>query len=263
MHFCKKVFILIRITYTGALCLYPPRNQSTTLITRIYSRRFTKVKIHTVIFLSQNIIDTVKLILGGNNIKNIRPVQRTPQGVSIFYNANSQFDTAQDMSSAETLETTPTPSVSNNLQSGSWLKRNIYYIKGIIITIVLLLMIYVAIKTASIIVKNDLLNGFIIRQLKHREERQVAKAQEQMRQQQIAESGGIEPVQKTNINNLKAGKSNRLHKTMMPRLSKKGYVDLINPNILVYNTEQSLWKVNIINYMKARETWLNTYNYIG
>lgn len=66
----------------------------------------------------------------------------------------------------------------------------------------------------------------------------------------------------TNINNLKAGKSNRLHKTMMPRLSKKGYVDLINPNIIIYNTEQSLWKVNIINYMKARENWLSTYNYI-
>lgn len=64
------------------------------------------------------------------------------------------------------------------------------------------MMIYVAIKLASIIVKQDILNNFIIRQLKHREERQISRGQEQMRQQQIAESGGIEPVQRTNTNNL-------------------------------------------------------------
>ena len=62
----------------------------------------------------------------------------------------------------------------------------------------------------------------------------------------------------TNINNSKAGKSNRLHKTMMPRLSKQGYWDLVNPNIVLFNTEQSLWKVNVNYYMQAREIWLKS-----
>ena len=37
-------------------------------------------------------------------------------------------------------------------------------------------MIYIAIKCASIIVKNDLLNSFIIRQLKKKEERDTESA---------------------------------------------------------------------------------------
>ena len=64
----------------------------------------------------------------------------------------------------------------------------------------------------------------------------------------------------TNVNNPDAGKSARLHKTMMPRLAKQGYWDLINPSMILYNTEQSLWKINVVNYMKSRENWLNTCN---
>lgn len=60
----------------------------------------------------------------------------------------------------------------------------------------------------------------------------------------------------TNINNPEAGASSRLHNTMMPRLEKKGYWNLINPNITLFNTEQSLWKINIMKYMEDREIWL-------
>lgn len=60
----------------------------------------------------------------------------------------------------------------------------------------------------------------------------------------------------TNINNPKAGASSRLHNIMMPRLEKKGYWDLVNPNITLFNTEQSLWKINVTKYMEARGLWL-------
>lgn len=83
--------------------------------------------------------------------------------------------------------------------------------------------------------------------------------------QQIQHVQSIDPNAEfyisTNINNPKAGSSSRLHKTMMPRLAKQGYWELTNPNILLFNTEQSLWKVKVLNYMKARELWLNSYNY--
>ena len=177
--------------YDGALP-YPPCNPNWSIIV-----------FEEAVEISQNIINTVKQILGGNGIKNIRPIQRKPSGINIFYNANTKFDNAQEMILSDDItQATPTPPISSNLGGGSWMKRNIYIIKGIIITIILLMMIYVAIKLASIIVKQDILNDFIIRQLKHREERQISSGQEQMRQQQIAESGGIEPVQRTNTNNL-------------------------------------------------------------
>lgn len=65
----------------------------------------------------------------------------------------------------------------------------------------------------------------------------------------------------TNIDNPKAGSSSRLHKTMMPRLSKQGYWDLVNPDIELYYTRQSLWKVNVSNYMTSREHWLSDESY--
>jgi len=174
--------------YDGALP-YPPCNPNWTFI--IFEE---------AVPISQNIIDTVHKYILGNNL-NIRPIQRTPKGTNIFYNANSKLDTTQDLSGAETLDTQPTLPVKANLSSVSWLKQNIYYIKGIIITIILILMIYVAIKFASIIVKNDLLNGFIIRQLKKREERKNQDAQSQMAQQQAAEYGAQQQIQRTNLPN--------------------------------------------------------------
>lgn len=174
--------------YDGALP-YPPCNTNWTFI--IFEE---------AVEISQNIIDTVHVYILGNNL-NIRPIQRTPKGISIFYNANSNLDINQDLSGADTLEAQPTLPITPNLSSVSWLKQNIYYIKGIIITIVLILMIYVAIKFASIIVKNDMLNYFIIRQLKKKQIQQSTEAQAQMAQQQAAEYGGVAPVQQTNLPN--------------------------------------------------------------
>ena len=171
--------------YDGALP-YPPCTPNWTFI--IFEE---------VIPISISIIDTIKYLIGPGN-KNIRPIQRTPNDTTIFYNANTNFDSSQDMSNPDTEEALPTV---NALGSTSWLKRNIFYIKGIIITLVLILMIYIAIKCAKIIVSNDLINSFIIKQLKKKQQQDYDKSQKQMANQQAAEYGGIAPVEAPPPNN--------------------------------------------------------------
>jgi len=173
--------------YDGALP-YPPCTQNWTFI--IFEE---------IMPISGSIINTIQYIIGPGN-KNIRPVQRKPNGITIFYNANTYFDTSQDMSNSDTSPQTTLPIV-NSLGTTSWLKRNIHYIKGIIITIVLILMIYVAIKIAKIIVTHDLLNSFIIKQLKKKQQQDYDKSQRQMANQQAAEYGGIAPVEAPTPNN--------------------------------------------------------------
>ena len=172
--------------YDGALP-YPPCTPNWTFI--IFEE---------TVPISISIIDTVKYMIGPGN-KNIRPVQRKPKGITIFYNANTYFDTSQDMSNPDTSPQTTLPVV-NALGSTSWLKKNIHYIKGIIITIVLILMIYVAIKIAKIIVTQDLLNSFIIKQLKKKQQHDYDKSQKMMANQQAADYGGIAPIDAPPIN---------------------------------------------------------------
>jgi hypothetical protein len=62
-------------------------------------------------------------------------------------------------------------------------------------------MIYVAIKFAKVIVENDLLNSFIIRQLKKKQHRLAADAATQQAEAQAAEYGGVAPVANVNLNN--------------------------------------------------------------
>jgi carbonic anhydrase len=153
--------------------------------------------------VAQNIIDTMGYLLSGdpsNPNPNVRPIQRTPKDVVIFYNPNSKFDSSQDMSEAESATTAlPTLPTTPSVSGLTWLKRYIYYIKGIVITIILVLMMYIAIKFASIIVKDDILNSFIIRQLKKRENRQIESSKAAMAEQQAMETGV--PVQQTKLPN--------------------------------------------------------------
>ena len=172
--------------YDGALP-YPPCTPNWTFI--IFEE---------IVPVSLTIIDTIKLILGPNN-KNIRPIQRTPKTQTVFYNANSQFDQTQDVSD-DTVNNAllpPTASIQpiGSIGSTSWLKQNIYYIKGIIITIILFMMIYVAIKFAKIIVQNDLLNSFIIRQLK---KKQIVDSQNEANIQAEAKEKSLRPPNKLN-----------------------------------------------------------------
>jgi len=171
--------------YDGALP-YPP-----------CTPKWTFIIFEELVPISLNIIDTVKYILGPTN-KNVRPIQRTPKGTVIFYNANTQFDDTQDISdSAVDAATLPTiPSISA-LNSTSWLKTNIYYIKGIILSIILVLLIYVAIRFAKIIVSNDILNNFIIRQITKKSQRETADQQQQYDQQQAEQYEGQLPSSKS------------------------------------------------------------------
>ena len=181
--------------YDGALP-YPPCTPNWTFI--IFEE---------AVQISKNIINTVKYMLGAgiNNVlnKNIRPIQKKPQGIVIFYNSNSQFDGTQDISDtavSQAISPISTVAPINSLGSTSWLKQNIYFIKGIVITIVLLLMVYTAIKFAKIIVQNDLLNSFIIRQLQKSQHLKFQKSQEKMAEAEAAQYGQNAPVADVAIN---------------------------------------------------------------
>ena len=177
--------------YDGALP-YPPCTQNWTFI--IFEESVP---------ISQNIIDTVKYMIGIGN-KNIRPIQRKRKGTTIFYNSNTFFDGIQDVTDAAIdAATTPTSTIKpiNALGSTSWLKQNIYFIKGVIITIVLIMMVYVAIKFAKVIVQNDLLNSFIIRQLKKKRHLEAQASQESAAAQQAAEYGESPAVADVSLNN--------------------------------------------------------------
>jgi carbonic anhydrase len=169
--------------YEGALP-YPPCHQNWSIIV-----------FEEIISVSYNTIETIKFLLGSGK-KNIRPTQKKPANITIFYNSNSQFDNNQDVSqeSIDKAAGVSTEPEIKALKPISWLKQNIYIIKGIIIGIILILMIYVAIKAAKIIVSNDILNNFIIRQLGKKQARDYEKSQEQMKQQEIAASGGVAAV---------------------------------------------------------------------
>jgi carbonic anhydrase len=177
--------------YNGALP-YPP-----------CSTNWTFVIFEENVSVSQNIIDTMKIILGDGN-KNIRPIQSTPDDIVIFYNSNTQFDGIQDISDSAIASAISPSSTSSNVLIGtsdSWLKRNIYQIKGILITVILILMIYVAIKIAKVIVQNDLLNSFILRQLKKAQHAKFADQQAAAAAQQAQEYGEAPAIANINVNN--------------------------------------------------------------
>ena len=177
--------------YDGALP-YPPCDQ-----------KWTFIIFQEIVPISMNIINTVKYIIGPDS-KNVRPIQRTPPNITMFYNSNSNFDNTQDISdeavNAEIAPVATVPAI-NSLGTTSWLKQNIYYIKGIVISIILILLVYTAIKFAQIIVSNDLLNSFIISQIKKKQKREYEASQKQMADQQAAEYGGVAPVEKPANNN--------------------------------------------------------------
>ena len=124
--------------------------------------------------------------------------------MTLSYNSNTQFDGVQDISDSAILNAISPSSTTSNVLIGpsdSWLKRNIYQIKGILITIILILMIYVAIKIAKVIVQNDLLNSFILRQLKKAQHAKFADQQSAAAAQQAQEYGESPAIANINVNN--------------------------------------------------------------
>jgi hypothetical protein len=65
----------------------------------------------------------------------------------------------------------------------------------------------------------------------------------------------------TNVKSDTGAKSSRMNDVMMPRIAKRGIWNLELENFMLYNVPQNLWKVNVANYMEARERWLSDESY--
>lgn len=65
----------------------------------------------------------------------------------------------------------------------------------------------------------------------------------------------------TNVHSNVGAKSSRMNDVMMPRIAKRGIWNLELENFMLYNVPQNLWKVNVANYMEARERWLSDGSY--
>lgn len=183
--------------YDGALP-YPPCSQNWSII--IFEE---------IVPISGSIIQSIQYALGSGN-KNIRPIQPTPKECVIFYNSDTQFDSSADMSDSaidKALELNTESTSLRSLQGQSWLKKNIYIIKGILITVILLLMIYCAICFARYFILNDVLNNFIIKQVQKKKKLEIQYRQEEIRAQQEAEYGG--PLPNSSMGNMSMSANNQ------------------------------------------------------
>ena len=174
--------------YDGALP-YPPCSQNWTLI--IFEE---------IVPISASIIQSIQYAIGSGN-KNIRPIQPTPKDCIIFYNSDTEFDNADisDNLIEQSLLINAESTNIRSLQSQSWLKRNIYTIKGILIAVILLLMIYCAVCFARYFILNDVLNTFIVRQVQKKKKLEMQSRQAEIIAQQEAEYGG--PLPNTSMAN--------------------------------------------------------------
>lgn len=174
--------------YDGALP-YPPCTQNWTLI--IFEE---------IVPISQSVIDAVTNVLGG--YKNIRPISKTPKGTVIFYNSNTSLSPSDNAIQPTSITVSSAAQGQlQALQQQSWLRQNIYVIKGIVLGFILILMIYVAIKLAKYIVNNDILNNFIIRQINKKKMLEGSAAKAEMLKQQGNNFGGAIPGG-SEVNNL-------------------------------------------------------------
>lgn len=141
--------------------------------------------------VSQNIIDTIRFVIGTENT-NIRGVQKKPSTVTVFYNTDTEL--AQDDLNVNNIrpQTAEIITELDNARKSTFIQRNYLYIKGFLIGIIILLMVYLAIKLAKYIVANDLLNIFIVEQVIKRNKR-VMEEQKQaaIESGQMNASGGM------------------------------------------------------------------------
>ena len=149
--------------YEGALP-YPPCNPN-----------WINIVFEQSVFVSENIINTLKYILGDSS-KNVRDVVNKPETMTIFYNSNIDTQTEVKQKEVQELEK---PSLSEEMKKlnlereKGFIHRNKLYIKGTVLTIIIILMLYVAVKFAGYVVKQDVLNKFIISQVIKRNKRQA------------------------------------------------------------------------------------------
>lgn len=159
--------------YEGSLP-YPPCNPNWTIIVFEQS-----------ISVSSNIINTLKYILGDSS-RNVREVSNKPESMTVFYNSNNDI---KDPVKKEDVDKVDKPEVSSKIseelnklnleREKGYIIRNKLYIKGVILTLIIILIMYVAVKFAGYIVKQDVLNKFVISQIIKRNKREKEKAQAQ------------------------------------------------------------------------------------
>lgn len=170
--------------YEGSLP-YPPCNPNWIIVVFEQS-----------IEVSDNIINTLKYILGDSS-KNVREVSNKPESMTVFYNSNNE---EQGKISKDEEEKIDKPELSDVLsdemkklnleREKGFIIKNKLYIKGVILTIIIILVLYLAVKFAGYIVKKDILNNFIISQIMKRNKREKDKQKAQM-EAEMAEQGGM------------------------------------------------------------------------
>jgi carbonic anhydrase len=170
--------------YEGSLP-YPPCNPNWIIIVFEQS-----------IVVSDNIINTLKYILGDSS-RNVREVSNKPESMIVFYNSNIEEQGKITESEKEKIDK-PDLSVGisdelkklNLEREKGFIIKNKLYIKGVILTIIIILVLYLAVKFAGYIVKQDVLNNFIISQIIKRNKREQEKQKAKM-EAEMAEQGGM------------------------------------------------------------------------
>jgi carbonic anhydrase len=153
--------------YEGALP-YPPCNQNWSII--IFEE---------VVSISTNIIKTIQYLLG-DSAKNVRDILETPKDTVVFYNSYHSFESEISDKEQEKLGIGKDERVEKkeiqamNMYSESnrgFLIENKLYIKGVLLTVILIFMIYLSVKIAKYIVVNDIINSLIVKQIVKKEAR--------------------------------------------------------------------------------------------
>lgn len=170
--------------YEGSLP-YPPCNPNWIIVVFEQS-----------IVVSDNIINTLKYILGDSS-RNVREVSNKPESMTVFYNSNLEEQGKISKSEEDKIDK---PELSDEIsdelrklnleREKGFIIKNKLYIKGTILTIIIILVLYLAVKFAGYIVKQDVLNNFIISQIVKRNKREAEKQKAKM-EAEMAEQGGM------------------------------------------------------------------------
>ena len=173
--------------YEGSLP-YPPCNPNWIIVVFEQS-----------IEVSDNIINTLKYILGDSS-RNVREVSNKPESMIVFYNSNNEEQGKISKAEEEKIDK---PELSDGIsdelmklnleREKGFIIKNKLYIKGVILTIIIILVLYLAVKFAGYIIKKDILNNFIISQIIKRNKREDAKQKAKMEAEMGGQGGMMGP----------------------------------------------------------------------
>tara|TARA_B100001057_G_C22853217_1_gene951802 strand:+ start:318 stop:1484 length:1167 start_codon:yes stop_codon:yes gene_type:complete len=147
-----------------------------------------------VLPISKNIVKTIQYILG-KGITNNRPIQEKHRECIVFYNSYDKFtDTINKEDITETPEDTRRKEEAELdtmelelSKSRGFFAENKIFMKGLILVINLIIMIYIAVKFAKYLITKDVINDFIVRQVEKKTQRNEEKKRAE------AEAQGMDP----------------------------------------------------------------------